>query len=88
MATIRQEKGEKYLVLKRKYYPQFDDDEEPRTAHPSAVNDIRGNLEPFVMKIFLILNKLELITKPYFFIQRSIIILRSTSPEQVTAHRF
>ena len=49
LATIRQEKGEKYLVLKRKYYPQFDDDEEPRTAHPSAVNDIRGNLEPFVM---------------------------------------
>ena len=28
---------------------EFDDDEEPRTAHPSAVNDIRGNLEPFVM---------------------------------------
>ena len=49
LATIRQENGEKYLVLKRKYYPQFDDDEEPRTAHPSAINDIRGNLEPFVM---------------------------------------
>lgn len=42
LATIRQEKGEKYLVLKRKYYPRFDDDEEPRTAHPSAVNDIRA----------------------------------------------
>ena len=25
LATIRQENDEKYLVLKRKYYPQFDD---------------------------------------------------------------
>ena len=27
LATIRQENGEKYLVLKRKYYPRFDDDD-------------------------------------------------------------
>ena len=41
LATIRQENGEKYLVLKRKYYPQFDDDE---TSIPqsSAINNLRG----------------------------------------------
>jgi len=38
LATIRQENGEKYLVLKRKYYPQFDD--EPPSI--PAINNLRA----------------------------------------------
>ncbi|XP_059078905.1 ankyrin repeat domain-containing protein SOWAHA-like [Tigriopus californicus] len=34
LATIKQEQGEKYLVLKRKFYPHFEDDEDLPPAPP------------------------------------------------------
>ena len=36
LATIKQVNGEKYLVLKQKFYPKFDDDEEPAAPLPPA----------------------------------------------------
>jgi hypothetical protein len=43
LATIRQEHGEKYLVLKRKYYPQFDDDDGFNNVQASsAKTHLRG----------------------------------------------
>ena len=41
LATIRQENGEKYLVLKRKYYPHFEDDTPTMTNSPT-ISNLRG----------------------------------------------
>ena len=38
LATIKQEQGEKYLVLKRKYYPQFDEAGGSKQYHSPQTN--------------------------------------------------